>query len=40
MVVLEGGDVTIADAKRAITQRFLELRQADGSLPTAYRCAV
>jgi uncharacterized Fe-S cluster-containing radical SAM superfamily protein/predicted phosphodiesterase len=40
MLVLRGGDVGLADAKRAIVERFLELRQADGSLPRAYRCAV
>ena len=40
LLVARGGDVTLADAKRAIVERFLELRQADGSLPRAYRCAV
>ena len=34
------GDVTLAEAKRRIVERFLRLRQADGSLPEAYRCAV
>jgi pyruvate-formate lyase-activating enzyme/predicted phosphodiesterase len=34
------GDVTLADAKRMITERFLLLRQEDGSLPHAYHCAV
>jgi hypothetical protein len=40
LLVARGGDVTLADAKRAVVERFLELRQADGSLPRAYRCAV
>ena len=40
LLVVRGGDVTLAGAKRAIVERFLELRQADGSLPRAYRCAV
>jgi hypothetical protein len=40
LLVAGGADVSIAGAKRAIVQRFLELRQADGSLPRAYRCAV
>jgi len=40
LLVLPGAEVTLADAKRAIVERFLELRQADGSLPRAYRCAV
>ncbi|WP_249010530.1 radical SAM protein [Conexibacter sp. DBS9H8] len=34
------GQVSLADAKRLVTERFLRLRQADGSLPAAFRCAV
>ncbi len=34
------GDVTLAEAKRLIVERFLVLRQADGSLPAAFHCAV
>ncbi len=34
------GAVTLADAKRMVTERFLLLRQEDGSLPHAYHCAV
>jgi hypothetical protein len=34
------GDVALADAKRAIVQRFLELRLEDGSLPAAFHCAI
>ena len=34
------GDVPLAEAKRLVVQRFLELRQADGTLPAAFRCAV
>jgi len=34
------GEVSLADAKRLVVERFLELRQADGSLPAAFACAV
>ncbi len=34
------GEVSLAEAKRRVIERFLELRQADGSLPDAFRCAV
>ena len=34
------GDLTLAEAKRLVVERFLALRQADGSLPQAFRCAV
>jgi len=34
------GEVPLAEAKRMVVQRFLELRQADGTLPAAFRCAV
>ena len=34
------GPVPLAHAKELITERFLELRQADGTLPAAFRCAV
>ncbi|MEA2390908.1 MAG: hypothetical protein QOK31_1017, partial [Solirubrobacteraceae bacterium] len=34
------GDVTLAEAKRRIVERFLLLRQRDGSLPEALHCAV
>jgi uncharacterized Fe-S cluster-containing radical SAM superfamily protein len=34
------GPTPLADAKRLVIERFLELRRADGSLPHAYRCAV
>jgi pyruvate-formate lyase-activating enzyme/predicted phosphodiesterase len=34
------GEVALADAKRLVVERFLALRQADGSLPDAFRCAV
>lgn len=34
------GPVPLAEAKRLITERFLSLRQADGSLPIAFACAV
>ncbi len=34
------GEVPLAEAKRLVVERFLRLRLADGSLPTAFRCAV
>jgi hypothetical protein len=34
------GPVPLAEAKRLITERFLELRLADGSLPHAFQCAI
>ncbi len=34
------GTVPLGRAKQLITERFLALRQADGSLPAAFRCAV
>jgi diadenosine tetraphosphatase ApaH/serine/threonine PP2A family protein phosphatase/pyruvate-formate lyase-activating enzyme len=34
------GQVGLAEAKRLVIERFLTLRQADGSLPTPFRCAV
>ncbi|HEV2774707.1 MAG TPA: hypothetical protein VGV90_03880, partial [Solirubrobacteraceae bacterium] len=39
-LVARGAAVTLADAKRLIVERYLALRQADGSLPGAFRCAV
>ncbi len=39
-MVVARGEVTLREAKRRIVQRFLELRQADGSLPAAFHCAV
>ena len=39
-LVVPGADVTLADAKRLVIERFLALRQAEGSLPAAFRCAV
>jgi len=38
--LLARGEVSLADAKRLVIERFLALRQADGSLPDAFRCAV
>jgi len=34
------GEVPLAEAKRAVIERFLELRLEDGTLPAAFRCAV
>jgi predicted phosphodiesterase/pyruvate-formate lyase-activating enzyme len=39
-LVVAHGDVTLAEAKRRIVERFLLLRQADGTLPEAFHCAV
>ena len=38
--VVARGDVSLADAKRLVVERFLVLRQDDGSLPRAFACAV
>lgn len=34
------GEVPLEEAKRLIVERFLRLRQADGSLPAAFHCAI
>jgi len=34
------GEVSLAEAKRRVVERFLALRQQDGSLPHAFHCAV
>jgi hypothetical protein len=39
-LVLARGEVTLAEAKRRVVERFLRLRQRDGSLPEALQCAV
>jgi pyruvate-formate lyase-activating enzyme/diadenosine tetraphosphatase ApaH/serine/threonine PP2A family protein phosphatase len=39
-MLISRGEVPLALAKRMITERFLTLRQADGSLPAAFACAV
>jgi MoaA/NifB/PqqE/SkfB family radical SAM enzyme len=39
-LVVARGDVTLAEAKRRVVERFLRLRQRDGSLPEALHCAV
>ena len=38
--VVAEGEISLAEAKRRIVERFLRLRQADGSLPDAFQCAV
>jgi len=38
--VVAHGEVSLGEAKRRIVERFLRLRQADGSLPDAFHCAV
>ena len=39
-LVARGADVTLADAKRLILERYLALHPADGSQPASFRCAV
>ncbi|MEA2412523.1 MAG: hypothetical protein QOC77_3084, partial [Thermoleophilaceae bacterium] len=39
-LVVARGEVTLAEAKRRIVERFLRLRQRDGSIPEALQCAV
>ena len=39
-LVVARGEIPLAEAKRLIVERFLELRQRDGSLPEALHCAV
>ncbi len=39
-MLLAAGEVPLAEAKRLAVERFLTLRQADGSLPHIYNCAV
>jgi hypothetical protein len=39
-LVVARGEVTLAEAKRRIVERFLRLRHSDGSLPEALQCAV
>ena len=39
-MLVAAAPASLAEGKRRITQRFLELRLADGSLPQPYHCAV
>ncbi|MHB8657330.1 MAG: radical SAM protein [Solirubrobacteraceae bacterium] len=39
-MLVAAGEISLARAKQMIVERFLTLRQADGSLPAAFRCAV
>ena len=39
-MLLAPGEVPLSDAKRLVTERFLRLRQEDGTLPAIYNCAV
>ena len=39
-LLVAAGEVSLAEAKRAIVERFLALRQADGTLPPPFACAV
>jgi hypothetical protein len=38
--LLVRGEVSLAEAKRLVVERFLTLRLEDGTLPAAFRCAV
>jgi MoaA/NifB/PqqE/SkfB family radical SAM enzyme len=39
-MLVAAGAISLARAKQLIVERFLSLRQADGTLPAAFRCAV
>jgi hypothetical protein len=39
-LLIAGGQIGLAEAKELIVERFLSLRQSDGTLPAAFRCAV
>ncbi|CAA9508160.1 MAG: hypothetical protein AVDCRST_MAG17-1822 [uncultured Solirubrobacterales bacterium] len=39
-LLVTAGEGSLAEAKRAIVERFLALRQADGTLPPPFACAV
>jgi hypothetical protein len=39
-MLVAAGQVPLALAKQLVIERFLSLRQADGTLPAAFRCAV
>ena len=39
-MLVAAGAVSLAEGKRAIVERFLELRLEDGSLPAAFQCAI
>jgi len=39
-LLVAAGEIPLAQAKQLIVERFLSLRQADGTLPAAFRCAV
>jgi pyruvate-formate lyase-activating enzyme len=39
-LLIAPGRVPLAHAKQLVVERFLALRQADGTLPAAFRCAV
>ena len=39
-LVVARGHVSLAEAKRRVVERFLRLRQRDGSLPEAFHCAI
>jgi pyruvate-formate lyase-activating enzyme/diadenosine tetraphosphatase ApaH/serine/threonine PP2A family protein phosphatase len=39
-MLVAAGAVSLAEGKRLVVQRFLELRQTDGSLPRAFQCAI
>lgn len=39
-LLLGGPELPLTEARRRVVERFLTLRQRDGSLPTIYQCAV
>jgi hypothetical protein len=39
-MLLGGPELPLIEARRRTVERFLTMRQRDGSLPTIYQCAV
>jgi predicted phosphodiesterase len=39
-MLIGGPELSLVEARRRVVERFLTLRQRDGSLPTIYQCAV
>ena len=39
-LLIGGPELSLVEARRRVVERFLTLRQRDGSLPTIYQCAV
>jgi hypothetical protein len=39
-MLVADGSLALGRAKRRVVERFLEMRQADGSLARSYACAI